>query len=534
MDRPSVDVFHHFTSYQECRDVLYAYLRKAGRQISEHERMAVTSQVAFCEVVLNHINEGQELFQQCESYIMLYGKEEEKALVYHTQCRLKIHFAKFSEALDHGLRALYIFRQHPYQLLTMVTSTCCGVACSNLNLFTEGIDHLTESHRIALSIGDVRSALLATANLNEIRMHILPVDDCIVYNKELLVEIFKEYGNKPSVAEAGTCVHLGYLYSKKKEYILASSYADRALGIMQQFDYLPPHHFLYTNIFVIKAEVAGGHGDEKAMLRYAHDCIERARAINKATPEIDVDLLLFRYYTEHGQLRKAKSYLNKAAALIPDTDRGSLYHDLTESRCLYYAATGDTAKELQYFRLMYDYKIKAAQEGLNNRVKYINSVHALELKQKEVDHHKAELDFKTQELNMTTYHLQQRTQLLTDLKQSLSALRKEKHRSDVVFKTISRAIDQAFAKEESEKDRFREKFDEAHRGFIVRLHRAHPTLSPTECRVCALLRSGFNTKDIASLLSSSPRNIENHRVTIRRKMNLTREDNLNLVLAAME
>ncbi|MBS1623445.1 MAG: response regulator transcription factor [Bacteroidetes bacterium] len=534
MNPPAADVFHRFTSYQECRDTLYTYLRKAGRKIPEQERMAATLQVAFCEVVLNHINEGQNLLQQCSSYILLYGREEEKALVYHTQCRLKIHFAKFSEALDDGLKALYIFRQHPYRLLTLITSTCCGVACSNLNLFTEGIDHLTESHRIAVSMGDVRSALLATANLNEIRMRILPVDDCIAYNKELLTEIYNEYGNKPSVAEAGTCVHLGYLYSRQKEYTLASSYADRALGVMQQFDYLPPHHFLYTNIFVIKAEVAGSLGDEKAMLRYAQDCVERARIIHKATPEIDVDFLLFRFYAERKQLRKAKRYLDKAAALIPDTDRGSLYHDLIENRCLYYAATGDTARELQYFRLMYDYKIKAEQQGLNSRIQYINTIHALELKQKEVDQHKAELDFKTQELNMTTYHLQQRTQLLNDLKESIATLRKENHRPDTVFKTISRAIDQAFAKEESEKDRFREKFDEAHRGFIVRLHRAHPTLSPTECRICALLRSGFNTKDIASLLSSSPRNIENHRVTIRRKMHLTREDNLNLVLTAIE
>ncbi len=534
MSRPPIDVFHNFSSYQECRDALYPYLRRTGRKLPEKDRMAILLQIAFCEVILNRILEGQDLLGQCEVYILEHGLEEERALLFHTRCRLLMHHAHFADALDYGLRALFIFRQHAFPFLTMITSTCCGVACSNLNLFTEGIDHLTESHRIALSIGDVRSALLATANLNEIRLRVMSAEDCIDYNKQLLTEISQEYGHKPSIAEAGASMHLAHLYCRQKEYTLASSYADRALGVMQQFDYLPPHHFIYTNIFVVKAEIAGGQGDEKAMLRYSDECISRARLIHKVTPEIDICFLLFRYYLAHGHPRKAKTHLNRAATLIPDDDRGSLYQDLAENRCTYYAATGDAAQELREFRILYDYKMKAQQDGLNSRVKYLNSVHTLELQQREIEQHKAELAHKTQELNLTTHHLQQRTQLLNELKESLSELRRGRHKPDAIFRTINRAIDQAFSKEESEKHHFREKFDEAQRGFIARLHRKYPALSPTECRVCALLRSGFNTKDISSLLSTSYRNIENHRVSIRRKMALVREDNLTLLLSAIE
>ncbi|MCW3126740.1 MAG: hypothetical protein JWO03_2398 [Bacteroidetes bacterium] len=532
--RPPDDIFHNRKSFQECREALYPYLKRAGKSMPEQERMGIMLQIACCEAVIGNINETESLLRQCEAYIMEYGRDEEKAVVHHIRCRQQIHRSNFAEALEEGLKGQYLFKQLPFPFFTMLNSTCCGVACSNLNLFTEGIDHLTESHKIALSIGDYRSAILATANLNEVRMRILPVDDCIAYNKELLGAIYTEYGNKPSIAEAGTCVHLAHLYAKQKEYMLASSYADRALGVMRQFEYLPPHHFLYTNIFAIKAEICGGLGDEKAMLKNAKECSDRAREVNKTSPEIDICFILLRYYIEHKNIRKAKSYLDAATALIPDTDRGSPYLDLNESRCLYYAAIGDSAQELHHFKLIYQYKLKAQQEGLTNRVNYINTVHALEIKQKEVEQHKTELEFKTQELNMTTYHLQQRNQLLNDLKDNISDLKRAKHKSDVVFKTITKTIDLAFVKEEVEKDRFREKFDEAHRGFIARLHQTYSALSPTECRVCALLRSGFNTKDIASLLSTSPRNVENHRVSIRRKMGLTRDENLNLVLTTIE
>lgn len=534
IQRPPDDLFHHRKSFVDCRDALVPYLRKAYKTLSEREKMELKLQISCCEAVIGNITESEQLLRDCQAYILEHGREEEKATVYHILCRLEIHHSRFAVGLAHGLKALYLFKQLPFPFFTMTTSTCCGVACSNLNLFTEGIDHLSESHRIALSINDPRSAILATANLNEARMRILPVEDCIAYNKEMLITIYAEYGEQPSMAEAAACVHLGYLYTRQKNYTLASSYADRALAVVSHFTYLPPYHFLYTNIYALKADIAGGLGDETAMLKYAEECSSRARQVQKTSPEVDICFILFRYYLDHQNHRKAKYNLDKATKLIPEEDRGSQYYDLTENRCLYYAAIGDSAKELQHFKLMYEYKIKAQQQGLNNRIDYINSVHALELKQKEVEQHKAEIEHKTQELNMTTYHLQQRTQLLTDLRASVAELKRTRQKSDVVYRTITRTIDQALVKEEVEKNRFREKFDEAHRGFIARLHQEYPALSPTECRVCALLRSGFNTKDISALLSSSARNVENHRVSIRRKMGLTREDNLNLVLTTIE
>jgi DNA-binding NarL/FixJ family response regulator len=534
IQRPPDDLFHNRKSFVDTRDALAPYLRKAYKSLSEKERMELKLQISCCEAVIGHIKESEELLRDCQAYILEHGREEEKATIYHILCRLEIHHSRFADGLAHGLKALYLFKQLPFPFFTMTTSTCCGVACSNLNLFTEAIDHLTESHKIALSIDDPRSAILATANLNEARIRILPVEDCIAYNKEMLNTIYAEYGEKPSMAECATSVHLGYLYSKQKNYTLASSYADRALSVVSHFDYLPPYHFLYTNIYALKAEVAGGLGDEKTMLKHAEECNSRARQVQKASPEIDTCFILFRYYLDHHNLKKAKAYLDRATALIPEPDRGSQFLDLTENRCLYFAAIGDTAQELHHFKLIYEYKIKAQQEGLNNRINYINTVHALELKQKEVEQHKSEIEYKTQELNMTNYHLQQRTQLLTDLRANIVELKRGKYKSDVVYRTITKTIDQAFVKEEVEKDRFREKFDEAQRGFIARLHLAYPALSPTECRVCALLRSGFNTKDMASLLSTSPRNVENHRVAIRRKMGLNREDNLNLVLTTIE
>jgi DNA-binding NarL/FixJ family response regulator len=183
---------------------------------------------------------------------------------------------------------------------------------------------------------------------------------------------------------------------------------------------------------------------------------------------------------------------------------------------------------------MHELRTQSKQDALANKVKYMAAVHELEISQKEFELQKKELEYKTQELNMATYYLQQRNQLLTDLQETITEQKKKKSKADVIIKTVTKQIKQASAKEESEKVRFREKFDEAQREFISRLHMEYTALSNTECRVCALLRSGFNTKEIANLLSSSGRTIENHRANIRKKMDLSREDNLNLILAEIK
>jgi DNA-binding NarL/FixJ family response regulator len=321
---------------------------------------------------------------------------------------------------------------------------------------------------------------------------------------------------------------------KTDQLDLAERFAERSLSVLVHLSHLPPHHFLYTNLYGVRAEIAGHRGDEAGMLRNAKECSERARLISKISPEIDILFIQFRFYLRQQDVARAKELLDRASVLIPDTDRGAHYITLCENRCLYYHAIGDMAAEMAQFKLVHESKMKAQQEALASRSRYMTTIYELEMIQKESEMRKQELDFKTQELNMTNYYLQQRNHLLEDLQESLDKLKKERSPADVIVKAITEKIKQASAIEESEKTRFKDKFDESQREFIARLHEAHTYLSTTECRVCALLRSGFNTKEIANLLSSSTRTIENHRANIRRKMNLGRTDNLNMILTEIK
>lgn len=62
--------------------------------------------------------------------------------------------------------------------------------------------------------------------------------------------------------------------------------------------------------------------------------------------------------------------------------------------------------------------------------------------------------------------------------------------------------------------------------FPVKLMAKRWRLSAREMEICKMIRNGFKTKDIADLLSTSPRTIEHHRNHIRKKLGIAMSANL--------
>lgn len=71
-------------------------------------------------------------------------------------------------------------------------------------------------------------------------------------------------------------------------------------------------------------------------------------------------------------------------------------------------------------------------------------------------------------------------------------------------------------------------------GFSRRLLERHPDLTPTEIRVCGLLRLNLSTKEIAGMMNVSPHNIDMHRWRIRKKIALESGRTLVAYLGTME
>lgn len=68
--------------------------------------------------------------------------------------------------------------------------------------------------------------------------------------------------------------------------------------------------------------------------------------------------------------------------------------------------------------------------------------------------------------------------------------------------------------------------EKLHKGFSQRLQEEFPGLSENDKRLAVLLRLGFSSKEIAPLLNISPKSAEINRYRLRKKLNISKSDNL--------
>lgn len=138
-----------------------------------------------------------------------------------------------------------------------------------------------------------------------------------------------------------------------------------------------------------------------------------------------------------------------------------------------------------------------------------------------------EIEFKNQELTSSAMNLIQKNKLLTTIKNSLKTLNATPLDSETSteLNRLVRSIDKDLEGNEHW-SAFADSFDQVHGKFITRLKESFPELTPQEVKFSAYIRMNLNTKEIANLLGISVRGVEIGRYRVRKKLGLSRQDNL--------
>lgn len=132
---------------------------------------------------------------------------------------------------------------------------------------------------------------------------------------------------------------------------------------------------------------------------------------------------------------------------------------------------------------------------------------------------KSELQNKESKLNELLEVIKQKNQKLEELNSKLTDQQKME-KADVLS-----SVSEAFSSD-LEWESFRTNFEQIHSGFFDRILSIHPKLTAHELRLSALLRLNLSSKEIASILNISPSSVNTGRYRMRKKMNLTENDDL--------
>jgi tetratricopeptide (TPR) repeat protein len=136
-----------------------------------------------------------------------------------------------------------------------------------------------------------------------------------------------------------------------------------------------------------------------------------------------------------------------------------------------------------------------------------------------------ELEFRSIALTTYTQNLVQKNEILSEIKNIIQETVKKPDLDEEELKKLIHLIDYSFTLNK-DWEGFNTYFEQVYPGFFKQLSENFPQLSVTELRLSALIRLSLSIKETATILSTSPGSVKVARHRLRKKLDLSTDDNL--------
>lgn len=139
----------------------------------------------------------------------------------------------------------------------------------------------------------------------------------------------------------------------------------------------------------------------------------------------------------------------------------------------------------------------------------------------------SENEKKMQEITLLATNITQKHGIIRKISHEIQQFQRQMLRANLTsnLQKLRKELD-AFINDDREWQRFEQRFMSLFPDFQQQLLHRFPTLTPAEIRVCLLLKAGLSTKEISTALCISERAVEGHRLSLRKKLELTRTNSL--------
>lgn len=348
------------------------------------------------------------------------------------------------------------------------------------------------------------------------------------------LDIYNELG---AAGDQSRClVNLANVESSLGNPDTAQHYAERCLDICAgNGDKRTAAYALYA-----LGQVWCLRGDNDTALTLFRQSRDVCREIGYSKGDITASTEMSRLYLLQHRYDEALVCLQQARELTDTTAQKPLLVRVYRALGEFYEATGNAEKALSYFRSFYETEREIFNENSERRFQMLRVLHQVNEAQKEADIYRLkseqlgqEVHSQKKELAAKAMYLSQRSDFLHKLKKDIVKVTDAPVR-DVrqQMQELVRHIDATLSDEQTW-NTFEEQFKQVHHTFVEALKEQYPKLSATELKVCALIKINLSSKEICRMLNVSPRSVDIYRHRIRKKMDLSSEENLASFLAGL-
>jgi len=431
-----------------------------------------------------------------ESLIREHAPPKIEASFHNNFGLLWMEIGDFQRALEHLQRALEISEKHGFDILVAAAVGNIGKALFALGRPQEALQRFQRARMLSETIGYRRGVSIWSMSIGDIYRDLRELTDALSeYHRAQ--SIAEELGDRQNYASATGSI--GMAHRELGNYTAAMDHLLQALTTAED----------------------GGFMRQVAITCRAIGMIYANRAYEGYDPDI------------------GETFLLRAARLHIDSgDRDHLwraYESLTEL----YRDHGKLQQAFDYQRLHFQIKeevlnleahIKAQRLENRRQIAEMETQRAVEQKEAELERLKSKQIEK--QLNNTTLQLLAQTELLRDLRSDLQRIIRKIPPTEPVGRELRDRIKNLLC-ESVDWKKFDRQFEAAHPEFIRKLTERAADLTPTEVRVCTMVRMNLKSHEIASLFCITEEGVEFHRKNIRRKLGLRKEEKLPIVLGGM-
>ncbi len=200
----------------------------------------------------------------------------------------------------------------------------------------------------------------------------------------------------------------------------------------------------------------------------------------------------------------------------------------------------DLKKALRHARLAQDAQSRLEQQltsrkvqDLKYRVDIAKVERERELIRQQSEQYRSQLENKSKELNASALALAQKNEVISSLKQRIQNYSRSSDELQAPMKDLMRLVDEHL-RGDKQMEGVTKQLSDFHQDFLSKLSAEFKNLTPTEIKICSLLKLNLNTKEIADFLCVSFKSVEVYRARIRKKLGLKEGDNLSAFIVGYD
>lgn len=505
-----------------------------AREINKHQELPYCyKQLALCAGALGDHFQALVSLKKALVFFKQQKNHEEQGEIYLEIARVEVERGRYQEGVDNYQEARRLAGEEKDSTREVIALKGLGDLYCRLTDYQKSLDHYLQGLRVAEDVEGVEITGILLSDIAVVYGELREYERAQSYFEKSL-ESFRISGLKH--LEVRAVANLANIHAEQGDPEQALEWGLRAMTI---YEALNDRNGLATTLVNLSNVYK-----ELTELDTAIECCRKAYDLFESLDDrygrcaalLNTGLL----YQSIDQHHHATYVLEQALRLAEETGRTDFQYQCHDRLAHSLGHIGDSVRGLRHLRAYVSLRETLEQEEQHRAIGELQARFDLERTEKEKEIYRLrneqlemENRHKTGELASLSMQLVEKNRFINDVKLTIEKIANEAGEEVYpLIQNVLRNIKQNAAFQEDWQT-FEKQFEKVHNDFIHKLSQTYPDLTSTELKVCALIRTGLSSGEIASLLHVTRRNVETHRYRLRKKLDIESGVDLGTFLAGL-